>query len=158
MNETHADWIARLQLAAHPEGGWFRRIYTSTEQVELPRGARPLATAIYYLLNAEQPRGRLHRNRSDILHFLVDGGPLDYWVLSAEGELRRQRLEASGDRFLMVEAGAWKASELVGEARHGLVAEVVTPGFDYADHEFADAEAIARRYPQHLAQLQVFLR
>ena len=59
---------------------------------------------------------------------------------------------------LMVEAGAWKASELVGEARHGLVAEVVTPGFDYADHEFADAEAIARRYPQHLAQLQVFLR
>jgi len=153
-----ADWISRLDLAPHPEGGWFRRIYTSAREINLDARARPLATSIYYLLDAQQPRGCLHRNRSDILHFLIDGGPLEYCVLDAAGELQRIRLGNDGERFLLVTGGSWKASQLIDGATHGLVAEVVTPGFDFADHEFADEAQITREYPQHCAALRAFFR
>lgn len=158
MNEAARDWIARLELQPHPEGGWFRRIYTAAEQLPRAQGPRPLATSIYYLLNAQQPHGYLHRNRSDILHFLIDGGPLEYLLLQQDGELQRVRLAGDGERFLLVHGACWKASRLLEGATHGLVAEVVTPGFDYADHQFADAAEIRRRYPQHFDALRAFLR
>src|SRR5690606_35134192 len=39
-----------LGLAAHPEGGWFRRTYTSPLPVETDGGERPAVTLIHYLL------------------------------------------------------------------------------------------------------------
>ncbi|MDB5988111.1 MAG: cupin [Nevskia sp.] len=158
LSNTGDEWIARLDLQPHPEGGWFRRIYTADQQLPCEQGVRPLATSIYYLLNAQQPRGCLHRNRSDILHFLIDGGPLEYWVLNAAGALQRTRLGADGEHFLLVPGACWKASQLVDGATQGLIAEVVTPGFDYADHQFADAAEIQRQYPQHFDALRPFLR
>ncbi|MBL6752602.1 MAG: cupin domain-containing protein [Nevskia sp.] len=153
------DRAARLGLEPHPEGGYFRRIYTAPRTVGTSGGERPLATSIYYLLDRRQPLGRLHRNRSDILHFLVDGGPLEYLLLDAGGVLRRQRLgPGEGEaRFLLVPGGCWKASQLLEPAAHALVAEVVTPGFDYADHEFAREEDLRREHPAQLAALARFV-
>ncbi|MFK8910584.1 cupin domain-containing protein [Streptomyces sp. YS-3] len=150
------DWVTELGLEPHAEGGYFRRIYTSTHTLSLPRGPRPAATSIHYLLTRDQPLGRLHRNRSDILHFLLDGGPLEYVTLAPDGSLDRVRLGADDSRFLLVPGGHWKASRLVDGAGHGLVAEVVTPGFDYADHEFATA-ADLRGFPEANDELRPFL-
>jgi predicted cupin superfamily sugar epimerase len=151
-----AAWVARLGLELHPEGGYFRRIYTSPHLHAAPQGERPLCTSIYYLLTREQPLGRLHRNRSDILHYFLDGGPLEYLLLGADGVLRRERLDAES-RFLLVPGGVWKASHLVDGASHGLIAEVVTPGFDYADHQFCVEADLRREHPQHLEVLHPFL-
>ncbi|MEU1075617.1 MULTISPECIES: cupin domain-containing protein [unclassified Streptomyces] len=150
------DWVAELGLEPHAEGGYFRRIYTSAHTLPLPRGPRPAATSIHYLLTRDQPLGRLHRNRSDILHFLLDGGPLEYATLAPDGTLGRVRLGTDDSRFLLVPGGHWKASRLVDGAEHGLVAEVVTPGFDYADHEFA-TEADLRGFPGATDALRPFL-
>ena len=150
------EWIAKLGLELHPEGGLFRRIYTSPQIHSTARGERPLCTSIYYLLTREQPIGRLHRNRSDILHYFLDGGPLEYLLLGEDGALRRERLDGQS-RFLLVPGGCWKASRLIEGAGHALIAEVVAPGFDYADHQFA-LEADLYAYPQHLAVLRPFLR
>ena len=153
------DWVSKLGLEIHPEGGYFKRIYTSQRCHLTLHGERALVTSIYYLLDGEQPLGRLHRNRSDILHFFLDGGPVEYLMLTADGELRRERLgNGPGDsRFLLVSGGCWKASQLIGGASHALVAEVVTPGFDYADHQFAREEDLRREYPQHLEALRPLL-
>lgn len=150
------DWVAELGLEPHTEGGYFRRIYTSGHSLSLPRGARPAATSIYYLLTRDEPRGRLHRNRSDILHFLVDGGPVEYVTLAPDGTLGRVRLGPDDERFLLVPGGHWKGSRLVDGAAQGLVAEVVTPGFDYADHEFA-TEADLSGFPDANDALRPFL-
>lgn len=153
-------WIARLGLEAHPEGGWFRRLYTSPSDMMTPAGNRASATSIHYLLTAEQPRGQLHGNRSDILHFLIDGGPVEY-LLAAPGQpLRRVRLSRGidGEHFLLVPGGCWKASQLVQGATHALVAEVVTPGFDYADHRFATLADVERDCPQSLEVLRWFCK
>jgi len=154
-----SDWVSKLALEAHPEGGYFRRIYTSAVNQATAAGVRPLATSIYYLLDQAEPRGFLHRNRSDILHFFLDGGPVEYLLLDADGELRRVRLGngAMDSRFLMVPGGCWKASQLIEDATHALVAEVVAPGFDYADHQFCSESVLRQEHPQHLETLRPLL-
>ena len=158
MNQP--DWVSKLGLERHPEGGYFKRIYTAATNHATATGERPLATSIYYLLNQAEPRGRLHRNRSDILHFFLDGGPVEYLMLAADGALRRERLgNGPGDaRFLLVSGGCWKASQLIGGASHALVAEVVAPGFDYADHQFASLDQLRREHPRHAEELAAFTR
>jgi len=152
------DWVAGLGLQPHPEGGFFRRIYTAGRMCEMDDGApRPLATAIYYLLDRQEPLGRLHRNRSDILHFLIEGGPIEYLLLTEGGVLERHRLSAQ-ERFLMVPGGCWKASLLIGDATFGLISEVVLPGFDYVDHEFATEKDLRARYAAHWEEMAPFLR
>ena len=154
------DWISRLDLEVHPEGGYFRRIYTATPVHAGASGERPLATSIYYLLDQAAPRGFLHRNRSDILHFFLDGGPVEYLLLASDGTLRRERLGSGvhDARFLLVPGGCWKASQLIEGATHALVAEVVTPGFDYADHQFASLDDLRREHPRHVEELAAFTR
>ncbi|MBA4286757.1 MAG: hypothetical protein C0434_14620 [Xanthomonadaceae bacterium] len=152
--------IARLGLERHPEGGWFKRIHTSEQGVDTAFGARARVTSIHYLLTVDEPLGRLHRNRSDILHYLQGGGPVEYLLLDeASGALRRITLGAAPDQqlFLFVPGGVWKASRLIGAADHALVSEAVVPGFDYADHAFADAALLAR-FPQHREPLLPFVR
>ena len=57
------------------------------------------------------PIGHLHRNRSRILHFLQSGGPVDYFLLGADGEAVRVTLGFGGgeELFLEVPGGVWKA-------------------------------------------------
>ncbi|GAA4933519.1 cupin domain-containing protein [Streptomyces coeruleoprunus] len=138
------DWKRQLGLEPHPEGGYFQRIYTSPRTTTTPAGPRPVASSIHYLLTREEPRGRLHRNRSDILHFLIDGGPVEYVTLTPDGTLERVTLQAGTRHFLAVPGEVWKASQLIDGAPYALVVEVVTPGFDYADHRFATPADIAR--------------
>ncbi|WP_341919255.1 cupin domain-containing protein [Hydrocarboniphaga effusa] len=160
MNPAAADWIARLGLAPHPEGGWFARIHTDARLVDTPAGPRAVATSIHYLLDRRSPVGRFHRNRSDILHYLQSGGPVDYWLLEADGSVRRVTLGLAPNQqlFLHVPGGVWKASVLHEPADHALVSEVVTPGFDYTDHEFLTLETLHADYPRHAGSLAAFVR
>lgn len=157
---TAADWIARLGLEPHPEGGWFRRIYTDGRVLATPGGERAAASSIHYLLDRRSHIGRLHRNRSTILHYLQHGGPVDYYLLEADGGLRTVTLgTAPGQQlFLEVPGGVWKASQLPAYVSHALVSEVVLPGFDYADHDFMNLSQLAGEYPQHLQALRALVR
>ncbi len=157
MLEPMVDWVTRLGLEPHPEGGWFRRIYTSPQSMATANGQRPLATSIYYLLTREQPRNRLHANRSDILHFLIDGGPVDYLYVAPGEELRRQRLAGDGARHLLVPGNHWKTSQLADGATHALIAELVTPGFDFADHRFATRADLLRDCRAYADELAAFV-
>jgi predicted cupin superfamily sugar epimerase len=58
---TVPELAVALDLAPHPEGGWYRRTWTSTVFVETPAGPRPSATAVLYLLDGVS---RWHRVRS----------------------------------------------------------------------------------------------
>jgi predicted cupin superfamily sugar epimerase len=170
------DWIARLRLARHPEGGWFRETYRAAESI--PRSALParfpgdraFATAIYFLLE-EGDISALHRIRSDEIWHFYAGDPLTLVVLDAAGRLMTHRLgpgSGRGEAFqAVVPAGSWFGAALADGAagprprggrhadpgahrrRYALVGCTVAPGFDFADFELADAVALARRHPRH---------
>src|SRR5262249_32652523 len=71
------DLAALLDLAPHPEGGWFRETWRSAHRFrpEGYDGLRDCATAIYFLL-APGEESRWHVVRSDELWLWHSGGPL----------------------------------------------------------------------------------
>jgi len=146
------DLKKRLGLEAHPEGGYYRRVYTSESRVQTLRGERHAATAIQYLLDRESPRARFHRVRSTILHSLQSGGPVQYACIDAQGVLTETTLGFGEGQalFLEVPANTWKASRLIEAAEHALVSEVVIPGFDWADHQYLEAADLSLALRQRL--------
>ncbi len=155
---TAQDWIDHLQLEGHVEGGFFRRIYQADHRpmLETEQGPRYLMTSIYYLLSSQSPVGHFHLNRSDIMHVFVAGDPITYHLIDDQtGEYRQVVL---GDDIrngqtpaMMVRGGTWKASEVPAEgpAGFGLITEVVSPGFDYADMTLGKRAELLTRFPQH---------
>ena len=54
---TADDFIRQLQLTPHPEGGYYREVYRSTDKIEeeclhhrFCGGSRSVSTAIYFLM------------------------------------------------------------------------------------------------------------
>ncbi len=138
-----ADRLARsplidaLDLAPHPEGGWFRRTWRVPYEVELPDGRRrPPATSILYLLQAGESSA-WHRVASDEL-WLAHLGVVTLELGGTGDEPRLdRRLVVGTDPFeghlpqTAVPAGTWQRT--VPVATDTLVSCVVAPGFDFAD-------------------------
>lgn len=158
---TADDWIQQLQLQAHIEGGFYRRYFQSDQRamISTEHGERYHLTAIYYLLNQAQPMGRLHLNRSDIIHTFIDGDPIRYTLIHTEtGELTThilgREINQQQTPTLVVPGGYWKASELLTEQhKFGLITEAVAPGFDFADMTLAERQPLIQQFPQHQSLL-----
>ncbi|MHA6793142.1 cupin domain-containing protein [Pseudonocardia bannensis] len=130
-----------LHLVSHPEGGWYRRTWTSPVLIDTDYGPRPSATAILYLLDGES---RWHRVRSTEL-WLWHGGSSVALSLGGPGPTPApgsvHRLGPTGAAppslpQLEVPAGQWQTARLLGD-EPALVSCVVSPGFDFADFELA---------------------
>jgi predicted cupin superfamily sugar epimerase len=149
--------ITQLELARHPEGGWFRETYRCAESVpaqSLPArfdGDRAWSTAIYFLLE-DQEMSALHRIKSDEMWHFYAGSPLLIHVILPDGRYSGQRLgadHAAGERFqVVVPAGSWFGAEPAGK-QFALAGCTVSPGFDFADFEMADRQQLTACYPQH---------
>jgi predicted cupin superfamily sugar epimerase len=159
------EWIDRLRLQRHPEGGWFRETYRCTEsiaRVNLPArfgGERCFSTAIYYLLESGD-FSALHRIGQDEGWHFYDGSPLTLHLIEPQGAYMTVVLgrdpAAGQEPQAIVPAGWWFAATVNELASYSLVGCTVAPGFDFADFELARREKLADMYPQHtrlIAQL-----
>jgi predicted cupin superfamily sugar epimerase len=151
-------WIQKLELKPHPEGGSYRQTYQS--DLVLPKeslppnftGSRTAATAIYFLLEAEN-FSAFHRLRSDELWHFYLGGALLVHVIEADGRYFEIQLGSdpeAGEVFrAAVKAGCWFASQVKDGKSFALVGCTVAPGFDFEDFELARREQLVKSYPQH---------
>lgn len=135
--------IARYGLQPHPEGGWYRRIYTSGTRLAAAQGERPAVTSILYLLRAGEV-SRWHRVRADELWHFCAGAALTLW--RADTDLKRVAelrlgLHASALPMQPVPAGCWQAARSTGD--YTLVCCSVTPGFEFADFTLMADDASA---------------
>ena len=152
---TAADLIRALELIPHPEGGWFRETYRAGEVIPasaLPArysGPRAHATAIHFLLEAGQ-FSAFHRLNSDELWFHEAGGTLDLWRIDPQGRLHTERLGPAAGRWqAMFPRGHWFAARPAADAAYAMVGCTVAPGFDFADFELAERNALCAQYPAH---------
>jgi predicted cupin superfamily sugar epimerase len=124
--------IAALDLAAHPEGGWYRR----TWEAPAAAGERPAGSAIYYLLLAGEVSAPHRLDAAELWHFYA-GDPL---------ELRREWPDGTYDVTILgpdvakgqrpqvvVDAGVWQSARPLG--RYALVGATVTPAFTFEGFE-----------------------
>ena len=154
--------VEQLGLVAHDEGGWFRQGFKSPLRVDTPAGERHLMDTIYYLLTSESALGCLHRNRSDITHFLHVGGPVTYLTVSPDGQLSEvvmgHDLDAGQVLRMTVPGGWWKTSFLADGVDECLISEAVAPAFHYDDRELATVQRIADEHPHLLERLRPYIR
>lgn len=153
---------ALLNLQPHPiEGGHFRRTYTSAATVDLPRGTRPAGTAIYYLLEPGT-FSEMHVLSSDELFHFYLGDPVEMLQLYEDG---RSALFTLGQHLmndqhvqLVVPAGVWQGTRLIGNGKVALLGCTVTPGFDFADYRSGTYAELAAKWPERAAQIKALTR
>jgi uncharacterized protein len=158
MEKTAGYWIEKLGLQPHPEGGFYREIYRSGENIThsgLPErftGARSMATSIYFLLPGDKISA-LHRIKSDEGWHFYAGTGLDVHVISPEGRLETKNLGPDPEKGQVFQAvvphGCWFGSEVPEKTGYALVGCTVAPGFDFTDFEMAGREQLSKEIPQH---------
>ena len=127
------DIIRMLDLAPHPEGGWYRQTWVAEGE------GRPVGTCIYFLLRRGE-RSHWHRvDATEIWHYYAGAPILLHLSASDKGPAATLTLGpdlASGARPQgIVPEGHWQAAETTGEWT--LVGCTVSPGFRFEGFELA---------------------
>jgi predicted cupin superfamily sugar epimerase len=139
-----------LNMAPHPEGGFYKEVYRSEELIHSPEfeDSRSLLTSIYFLISAGN-FSAFHRIGSDELWFYHEGAACTIHVLHQQGGYTKINLgnavEANEKFQASVNAGDWFASETTGE--YSLVGCAVAPGFDFKDFEIANRNKLILAFP-----------
>jgi len=159
---TAADIKSLLNLLPHPiEGGFFRRTYASDGSVDLPRGRRALGTAIYYLLEPGTFSEMHVLDSDEIFHFYL-GDPVEMLQLRPDGSsdvfILGPDLQAGQHLQLVVPAGVWQGTRLIGDGKVALLGCTVTPGFDFADYRSASYEELAAKWPEEAERIRALTR
>lgn len=152
---TLKDLITNLQLLPHPEGGYFKETYRSSETTTNKNGdLRTVSTAIYFLLK-EKDKSHFHRIQSDELWFFHLGQVIEIVYISGN-QIKSITLGnnlLSGELLsFKIPANTWFASKLKYEKGFALVSCTVAPGFDFADFELAGRDQLHQDYP-HLKNI-----
>lgn len=158
MTKAAPYWIEKLNLSAHPEGGYYCETYRSQLSIAkeaLPPeflGARLVSTAIYFLLEGEN-FSAFHRLRSDELWHFHTGSTITIHVIDPDGgysEIQLGDKPEAGEVFqAVVKAGCWFASRVRDGRSFALAGCTVAPGFDFADFELGKRSELVKLYPQH---------
>lgn len=142
MDEQVSEIIAMFQLAPHPEGGWFRRVYTSDTSIKLGGRMRPATTSILYLLGGFE-ESRWHRlSVSEELWMWRAGGPMTIELggTGSEPEIAHRITIGASEldvQPVLIPKNTWQCAR-PQLATWSLVSCVVTPGFDFDDFHFHD--------------------
>jgi predicted cupin superfamily sugar epimerase len=129
---TAAEIIALLDLAPHPEGGWYRQTFVD----DVP-GGRARSTLIYFLLEAGNVSHWHRVDSAEVWHWYA-GAPLQ---LDIAGDARAETIILGNDLAAgqrpqgVVPPGAWQSARSLG--KWTLVGCTVAPGFDFAHFELA---------------------
>jgi uncharacterized protein len=160
-------WIDKLDLIAHPEGGYYRETYRSELSIAreaLPpqfTGARLVSTAIYFLLDGEN-FSAFHRLRSDELWHFYSGSPIIVYVIEPDGSYSEILLGSDPDAGEVLQAvvktGCWFASRVRDPNSFALAGCTVAPGFDFADFELGKRAELVRLYRQHRTLIESLTR
>lgn len=134
---TADDIIAHLNLAPHPEGGWYRQTWTETEDGPV----RSSGTSIYFLLKAGEASHWHRVDATEIWHYYA-GAPLELRLAAGDaGPATRHLLTpnlSDGAPQIIVQKDFWQAAATTGD--YTLVGCTVSPGFSFSGFTLAPPE------------------
>ena len=97
----------------------------------------------------------------EIFHFYL-GDPVEMLQLLPDG---RSSLVTLGPNLaaeqhvqVVVPAGVWQGTRLVGDGKVALLGCTVVPGFDYADYRNAGAEELIAKWPDQAERIRKLTR
>jgi predicted cupin superfamily sugar epimerase len=147
LHPRAAELIRILNLQPHPEGGFYRELFRSSERVHRQSVVRSAATTIYFLLAAGS-FSRWHRVTSDEIWHWYEGEPLELLLcppdFSRVQTVELGAIDAQRTQVHTVPANWWQAARPMGG--YALTGCTVAPGFEFADFSFLadDRTAVAQ--------------
>jgi hypothetical protein len=124
--------ITTLDLAPHPEGGWYRRTWVA----ESAGTDRPTGSAILYLLLSGESSAAHRIDATEMWHFYA-GDPLELRREWPDGRIDTDvmgpDIEAGQLPQLVVPPGVWQSARPLG--RYSLMGATVSPAFTFEGFE-----------------------
>jgi Uncharacterized conserved protein len=158
--ETATQWVQYLNLAAHPEGGFFKEIYRSDIELNISSkysGQRNLATSIYYMLESGQV-SKLHRLKSDEIWYFHYGAALKVHVFH-NGTYQCYTLGTSLNHNqvlqLIIPAGVVFGAEVTEPSSFSILGCMVSPGFHFDDFELISGNEMYAYFPDQKSIIQL---
>ena len=156
MEERLNNWIKRLNLSKHPEGGYFSEIYRSGELIDqnsLPcrfSGARTFSTSIYFLITSTSP-SKFHKIKADEIWHFYDGGNIVLHIIDNKGNYTPKKLGLAQDALpqQVIPATHWMAAEVNGRENYTLIGCTSAPGFEFEDFQMADKKQLIELSPDN---------
>ncbi len=146
------EWINRLELQVHPEGGYYREIYKSTHIIPSSSGdqQRASSTSIYYLLDSET-KSFCHKLKSDEIWYYHVGAPVTLYLIDEQGNWSiRVCGPGEGEELsVLIPKNTWFGARVMQSNSFVLVSCMVSPGFEFSDLEMADRNELITMFPQH---------
>ena len=150
-------FIKNLNMTPHPEGGFYKEIYASEENITSNdlkvyfEGSRILWTSIYFLLRDGEV-SNFHRLKSDEMWYYHSGSPLTIYMISPEGELITEQLGLDiehGEKPQILVPKNYIFGSAMNHEGYALVGCMVSPGFEFRDFELFKRNELIAKYPQH---------
>lgn len=175
--DKHKMYIENLKMQPlSSEGGYFAETYRSEHECQDSAGStRKILTIIYYMISKDLGGiNFLHYNKSDIIHFFIDGWPAEYTLVSPDGEIHTHILGRDVERGqvpqLICPAGWLKTARMLpdpslhdslSEQYHStpfsLICESVAPGFDFSDRHVPNSQEVQETFPALWERLRPFV-
>lgn len=162
MEMNAEDYIKILELEKHPEGGYYKEVYRSSESFDNgATGKRNFSTSIYFLLKGDEV-SNFHRIKSDEVWHHYTGSSVRIIMINMDGSFSTiivGKNISAGEVFqFVIPAGVWFAAEVIDKDSFTLVGCTVSPGFDFDDFELAYREFLHNEYPQHKELINRFTK
>jgi len=151
--------IEKFDLSQHPEGGWYKRIYQSSDTVIAPQrfksnDQRRSAFTIIYFLILNDDFSAFHKIKSDETFIFLEGNPITIHILNPTSqEYQTIQLGPSSNENCIPTAiiphDTWFAAEAQEEQDYALINCYVAPGFEFYDFELANRSALITQFPEH---------
>jgi hypothetical protein len=157
--------IKKLNLIAHPEGGYYSETYRSEEfynPESLPNryhGSRTFSTLIYFLLREDQV-SLFHRLVSDEVWHFYFGSPIILHTIDINGNYNQKivgtKVLDDESPQVIIRRNTWFAAELKEKSQFSLVGCTVAPGFEFRDFELGNRDYLIKNFPQHSELISKF--
>ena len=148
------EWIRRLNMTQHPEGGWYVESFRDPRVIE----DRNASTAIYFLLEEGVP-SHFHQIRSAEMWHFYCGASLVVHELGDKGYIQHM-VGSDWDRGAsfqtVIPAYSWFGAETTGA--YSLVGCTVAPGFSFQDFALAKRDDLIKQYGAHTKLIERLTR
>lgn len=144
-------FIKHYRLSPHPEGGWFRRTYSSSSTVLLDRGERLCGSSIYYFLKQSE-HSCLHSLKSDETWYFHFGSSVRIHLFSTS-EYHSVDLghdwQCGEVAQYSIPAGVVFGAEPL-QQKGALMSCSVCPGFAIDDFKWASVGELVVKFPKQV--------
>lgn len=152
MKLTAEQYIKKLGLMPHPEGGFYRQVFGNDET-----GKKDIST-IYYMLTGSDISAfhKLH-NVVEIWYYHA-GEKLNIYIIDNKGVLTTHTLSATDEMQVVIQPEQWFAAEIAEGKGFSVVGCAVAPAFTFEDFELAEKDRLIKEFPQHKALIEKMCR